>query len=236
MLCQFFLHIHRTLEHCNRLILPLNPEKKDIVFSRIMVALVEHFIASGDLILPNSSPTDHSHYFSDCFRTLGKIDKLDSNPFLLHNLASSFTQFVLHSGNRNTLIPTDHSFLRGDAVASSEQLLEAVKKVKETHSMEKVLIAYIDWEEWVTMLRMVEQGEKSLTDLSFLQSLCFRATLLSLQTKHQHIINPPQIDQKSLANSCHLPTTVDTPLHSSAISTQMAVTSSQSSVTFVERV
>ncbi|KAK2939822.1 hypothetical protein BLNAU_25268 [Blattamonas nauphoetae] len=65
--CKFFLHIHRTLEQQKRLILPLDPEQNDMVFSRIMVALVEHFVASGDLVLPNSSPTDHSQCFAEFY-------------------------------------------------------------------------------------------------------------------------------------------------------------------------
>ncbi|KAK2945529.1 hypothetical protein BLNAU_19553 [Blattamonas nauphoetae] len=101
-LCTFFLHIHRTLKQHKRLILPLDPEQKDMVFTRIMVTLIKHFVASGDLVLPNSSPTDHSH------------------------------DFVL----------TDHSFLRGYDVDHSEHFLDAVKRIKESTSMETVRIIH----------------------------------------------------------------------------------------------
>ncbi|KAK2947589.1 hypothetical protein BLNAU_17494 [Blattamonas nauphoetae] len=154
-LCHFFLHIHPTLKEQNRLILPPDPEQKDIVFSRIMVALIEHFVASGDLILPNSSPTDHSH----------------------------------------SLTVPNHSFLRWNDAESSEKLLNAVKEIKETHSLETVRNAHSDWKVWMRMMLMVVHGAESLSDLSFLQSRCLRATLLSLQTKHQLRAIPPQTEE-----------------------------------------
>ncbi|KAK2955393.1 hypothetical protein BLNAU_9621 [Blattamonas nauphoetae] len=49
-LCEFFLHIHRTLEQQNRLTIPLDSTQEDVVFARFMIALVDHFVASGDLI------------------------------------------------------------------------------------------------------------------------------------------------------------------------------------------
>ncbi|KAK2947035.1 hypothetical protein BLNAU_18037 [Blattamonas nauphoetae] len=133
-------------------------------------------------------------------------------------ISSSFTRFVLHSDNRHRFVPTEHSLLRGDAVHKSEELLNAVRQVKETHSMEKVHTTYHDWKEWVTMLEMVEKGETSLPDLSFLQSRCLRTTLLSLQTKHQLRANPTPIDKKDFADSCRFPTTADTQLRSTAVS------------------
>ncbi|KAK2943492.1 hypothetical protein BLNAU_21599 [Blattamonas nauphoetae] len=228
MLCQFFLHTHRTLEQQHRLILPLDPKHEDIVFARIMVALVEHFVASGDLILPNSSPTDHSPYFSEWFRNIRFMDNLLSNPFLLHNLASSFTRFVLHPNNRNIFVPAAHSFLCGDAVESSEQLLDAVKKAKETHSMETVRNAFYDWTEWVTMMKTIEKDAAQRSDLSFLQSRCLRSTLLSLQTKHQLRANPTPIEENRFADSCHFTTTTDALLLSSTIATQTDLQSQQS--------
>ncbi|KAK2956354.1 hypothetical protein BLNAU_8721 [Blattamonas nauphoetae] len=161
----FFLHIHRTLEQRNRLIIPLHIKHEDIVFSRFM----------------NVGPS--------------------SSPFLLHNLASSFTQFVLHPDHRNNFIPADHSFLRGDDVEDSEQLLDAVKKVKKSHSMETVRNACFDHFEWVKMMEFIEKDAKFGSDLSFLQSHCFRATLLSLQSKHQLRANPPQPEESNETES-----------------------------------
>ncbi|KAK2955424.1 hypothetical protein BLNAU_9652 [Blattamonas nauphoetae] len=178
-LCEFFLHIHRTLEQQNRLTLPLDPEQKEFVFSRIIVALVDHFVASGDLILPNSSPTDHSQF---------------------------------------SFIPADHSFLRGDGVESSEELLDAVKKIKMTHSKQVVSLAYLDWQEWVTMMETIEKNPKLGRDLSFLQSSCLRTTLLSLQTKHQLIANPLTMNKTTKTDSPPICETDDSSLTSSAIS------------------
>ncbi|KAK2943959.1 hypothetical protein BLNAU_21105 [Blattamonas nauphoetae] len=227
-ICQFFLHIHRTLEQQNRLILPLDPEQEDIVFAHIMVALVEHFVASGDLILPNSSPTDHFLYFSECYRKLNRMYNLNSNPFVPDNLATSFAQFVLRPNNHNSFVPAEHSFLRRNTIESSERLRDAVRKVDETHSMEIVQTAYFDWREWQMMTVMVEKGDTSLTDHSFLQSRCLRSTLLSLQTKHQLRAYRNQIEENNFADSCQLQTTGDIPLISSAITTQTALPSSQS--------
>ncbi|KAK2953898.1 putative CAMK/CDPK protein kinase [Blattamonas nauphoetae] len=159
-LCQFFLHIHRTLKQYNRLILPLDPEQDDIVFANIMVALVEHFVASGDFILPNSSPADHLQYFAKRYREINRT-----------------------------------------RISSIKQVRNAVKKVKETHSMEKVQNSYFDWKEWVTMMETIEKDVTRETDLSFLQSRCLRATLLSLQTKHQLRAHPPQTEEKNQADS-----------------------------------
>ncbi|KAK2941026.1 hypothetical protein BLNAU_24055 [Blattamonas nauphoetae] len=136
------------------------------------------------------------------------MDNLLSNPFLLHNLASSFTRFVLHPNNRNIFVPAAHSFLCGDAVESSEQLLDAVKKAKETHSMETVRNAFYDWTEWVTMMKTIEKDAAQRSDLSFLQSRCLRSTL-SLQTKHQLRANPTPIEENRFADSCHFTTTTD---------------------------
>ncbi|KAK2950618.1 hypothetical protein BLNAU_14424 [Blattamonas nauphoetae] len=186
MLCTCFQYLCRTLTDQNRLILPLNPEQKEIVFSRIMVALVEHFVASGDLILPNSSPQDHSQYFSEWFHLLGRSDDRSQDPFLIHNLSTLFALSVLQSSPQNVFIPAKHSFLCGDEVESSEQLFDAVKKIKETHSIDIAWNAYYDWAEWEMMLWELK------TDTSFLQSRCLRSTLLSLQTKHQLIANTHQ--------------------------------------------
>ncbi|KAK2946815.1 hypothetical protein BLNAU_18273 [Blattamonas nauphoetae] len=93
-----------------------------------------------------------------------------------------------------SFLPSPHSFLNGDRVNDSQQLLNVAKKIKETLSMETVRNAYYDWKEWVTMMETVEKGA---SDLSFLQSRCFRTTLLSLQTKHQLRANPPQTEENS---------------------------------------
>ncbi|KAK2955133.1 hypothetical protein BLNAU_9862 [Blattamonas nauphoetae] len=170
-LCEFFLDIHRTFQHKNRLTLPLDPEQEDIVFARIMVALIQHFVASGDLKLLNSSPTDH-------FQSLTDFDDIDH----------------------------------------SEQLLLTVRQVKETLSLEAVRNDYFDWKEWVTMMEMVEQGVVSLSDLSFLQSRCFRSTLETLQTKHQHRSNlshigeysqTPSVSDKLSTYATHVPSEID---------------------------
>ncbi|KAK2949920.1 hypothetical protein BLNAU_15149 [Blattamonas nauphoetae] len=95
--------------------------------------------------------------------------------------------------------------------------------------MEIVQSSYFDWAEWVTMLVMVEKGERSLTDHSFLQSRCLRSTLLSLQTKHQLRANPTQIEENHFADSCRLPTTAGIPLLSSALANQPPLPSSDSS-------
>ncbi|KAK2944386.1 hypothetical protein BLNAU_20688 [Blattamonas nauphoetae] len=219
MFSKFFLRIFRILTHRHRLLLPLDPKHEDIVFAHIMVTLVEHFVASGDLILPDSSPTDLLPVFTEFFRTFFKKRNRKSNPFLIHNLASSFAQVVLRRDIRNIFRFSDHSFLRGDAVESSEQLLDAVKKVKETLSLEKVQTAFFDWKEWVKMLETIEKDATQTTDHSILQSRCLRATLLSLQKKHQLRANPTQNEKNRFADSCRLPTTTttDTPLISSAI-------------------
>ncbi|KAK2951770.1 hypothetical protein BLNAU_13263 [Blattamonas nauphoetae] len=193
----FFLHIRRTLERLYRLILPLNDVREDIVFAQIMVALVEHFVASGDLILQNSSPTDHSQYFAECYRNLDKNNSLFSNPNLPNHIVSLFIRFVLRPDNHSSFVVSDHSFLRGVDAEHSTQLLDVVKKLKGIHSLEILTAACYDWGEWVTMLEMVERSVESVRDLSFLQSPCFRRTLLSLQTKHQLHANTPQIEEKS---------------------------------------
>ncbi|KAK2954212.1 hypothetical protein BLNAU_10867 [Blattamonas nauphoetae] len=230
-LCKFFLHIHRTLEQLNRLILPLDNKQLDIVFSRIMVALVEHFVASGNLILPNSSPTDLSPDFAEHFLVNYEKDLPFSNPFLVHKLSASFTH---------------QSFLRGNDVEYSEDLLDAVKKIKETHSLETVQNAFFDWTEWVKMMEVVKQRVFSLSDLSFLQSRCLRATLLSLQTKHQLRANPLRIEETNetesssneISTSTRLSSVIDVTWNlmnvsssglSSAISTQTSLPSEQSS-------
>ncbi|KAK2953866.1 hypothetical protein BLNAU_11126 [Blattamonas nauphoetae] len=196
-LCQFFLHIHRTLKQHNRLILPLDYKQEDIVFARIMVALVEHFVASGDLILPHSSPTDLFQYFVNCFVCIDKTRTPSANPFFIKNIAAVFAFVILLPKNRQHCRPTVHSFLLGDHVELSEQLLDAVKKVKETHSMEKVQNSYFDWKEWVTMMETIEQDVTRENNLSILQSRCLRATLLSLQTKHQLRANTTSIYETS---------------------------------------
>ncbi|KAK2946275.1 hypothetical protein BLNAU_18796 [Blattamonas nauphoetae] len=162
-----------------------------------MVALVEHFVASGDLILPNSSPADHSLYFAECFRRHDKTNSLLSNPNLPNNIVSLFTDFVLRPNNHSSFVVSDHSFLRGVDVDHSAQLLDVVTKFNGIHSLEILTAACCDWGEWVTTLEMVDRGVESLSDLSFLQSPCFRRTLFSLQTKHQHRANTPQIEEKS---------------------------------------
>ncbi|KAK2955064.1 hypothetical protein BLNAU_9995 [Blattamonas nauphoetae] len=161
-LCQFFLQTHRTLQQQYRLILPLDPEQKDIVFANIMVALIEHFVASGDLHLPNSSPQDCSKHFVQYYHQ--------------------------------------------DDVENSEYLLDAIQEVRKTHSLDAVWHAFYDWKEWVTMLEMVEQN---MTDLSFLQSPCLRATLEALQSKHQIRANPPQHEESIQTNTPPDQTTTD---------------------------
>ncbi|KAK2963423.1 hypothetical protein BLNAU_1464 [Blattamonas nauphoetae] len=200
MLCQFFLHQCRTLNQLNRLTIPLDPKQEDIVFSRIMVALVEHFVASGDLILPTSSPSDHFQYFAECFRQVREYADFSVDPSLIDHLAPLFVLLVLHNNNLS-FFPAENSFLCGDAVESSEELLDAVKKVKETHSLETVRNDYFDWTEWVRMMEMVELGVVTLTDLSFLQSDCFRAALLSLQTKHQLRVIPHPFEANNETSS-----------------------------------
>ncbi|KAK2955379.1 hypothetical protein BLNAU_9607 [Blattamonas nauphoetae] len=216
-LCKFFLHIHRTLLHQNRLILPLDLKQRDVVFSRIMVALIEHFVASGDLILQNSSPTDHSQSFANFYQFLEENIGESSAVFLPHILALFFTRFVIHPNSRY-LILTDHSFLRGDDVQCSEQLLDAVKKIKDTHSHETVQIAFFDSTEWMTMMEAIEKDATLGNDLSFLQSRCLRPTLLSLQTKHQLIVNPPQIEENCAPDSPPFCMPDDLSLRSQAIS------------------
>ncbi|KAK2951538.1 hypothetical protein BLNAU_13560 [Blattamonas nauphoetae] len=197
MLCQFFLHIHQSLSQQTRLALPLDPERTDIVFARLMVALVEHFVASGDLILPNTSPIEQEPFFAGLYPQISETEVTPLDTFYLHNLALLFSQIVHHPDNRHRFVPSNRLLLCGDAVESSEHIRNAVKQVKKAHSLETVRNAYYDWEEWMIMMEIVKQGVASLTDISFLQSRCFRATLLSLQTKHQHIVNPPPIEENS---------------------------------------
>ncbi|KAK2955903.1 hypothetical protein BLNAU_9063 [Blattamonas nauphoetae] len=196
----FFLDIHRTLDQTKRLILPLDYNNQALVYSRIMVALLEHFIASGDLILPDSSPHDHFQYFLDFYHR-----SFQMNPrtlfYLTKPLAGVFCHTVLSPSKSNCFVPTPHSFLRGSDVERSEKLLIAVEKVQETHSLKIVQNLHFDWKEWVTMMEMVEKGVTALTDLSFLQSRCFRPTLEALQAKHQNRANPPRIEENSRAES-----------------------------------
>ncbi|KAK2955705.1 hypothetical protein BLNAU_9395 [Blattamonas nauphoetae] len=193
-----------------------------------MVSLVEHFVASGDLILPNSYLKDHSQYFAECYRDLEWNGDPSSFPFLIPNLAASFTRFVLHHNNRSYFIPAGHSFLRRDDVDYSEELLDAVKKIKVTRSPNAVLNAYYDWIEWVKMLETIEKDATIGTDLSFLQSRCLRATLLSLQTKHQLRANPTHIEgtneTESLSNQ--MITSVHPPPFDSDLSINVTTTSS----------
>ncbi|KAK2951248.1 hypothetical protein BLNAU_13864 [Blattamonas nauphoetae] len=195
----FFLDIHRTLNQSKRLILPLD-DHVGVVCSRIMVALLEHFIASGDIILPDSSPHDYFPYFLEFYN-----DCIEHHPRTLFHLTNSlarlFCVFVDSHSKRRDFVLTPHSFLLGAQAETSEKLLEVVDKVKETHSLEVVRNLHFDWKEWVTMMEMVEQGVTALTDLSFLQSRCFRPTLEALQVKHQHIIKPPQNEESSRAES-----------------------------------
>ncbi|KAK2954229.1 hypothetical protein BLNAU_10884 [Blattamonas nauphoetae] len=245
-LCRFFLHIHQTLEHNNRLILPLDPKQLDLVISRLMVVLVEQFVESGDLNLQNLSPTDLSQYFKGLFHDFYETDNPSSFLFLIHNLTTFFTRFVHHPDNRSNFIPAEHSFLRGNDVEYSEELRDAVKRIKETHSYKAVQNTYYDWAEWVTMMEMVKQRVFSLNDLSFLQSRCFRATLLSLQTKHQLRANPLNIEETNetesssdeISTSTRLPSVIDVTWNlmdvapsqlSTSISTQTALPSQQSS-------
>ncbi|KAK2955130.1 hypothetical protein BLNAU_9859 [Blattamonas nauphoetae] len=166
-ICQFFLHIHRTLEQQNRLTLPLDPEEEHIVFARIMVALVEHFVASGDLILPNPSPTYYSQFFETMYLQLKATAREPLNLFLLKNLAMSFKSLVRIPHLRHSFVPTDNSFLCRKKFQHSDQFLDVVKNIKETHSLEAVRNAHYDWKEWMTMMELVGQG---VSDLSFLQS------------------------------------------------------------------
>ncbi|KAK2940785.1 hypothetical protein BLNAU_24299 [Blattamonas nauphoetae] len=53
-----------------------------------------------------------------------------------------FTRFVLHHDNRSDFVLTDHSFLRGYDVDHSEHFLDAVKRIKESTSMETVRIIH----------------------------------------------------------------------------------------------
>ncbi|KAK2950187.1 hypothetical protein BLNAU_14873 [Blattamonas nauphoetae] len=200
-LCHFFLHIHRTLEQQTRLIIPVDPKQEYLVFARIMLALIDYFVASGDLILQLSSRTDQLQILVDSYFKLGEIELLLSNPFLPRHLAYSFTIILRLPRCRRFFIPTNHSFLCGNADFTSDKLLEAVKQINEHISMEIVQREYCDWKEWVTMMEMVEEGVVSLSDLSFLQSRCLRASLLSLQTKHQHIVNPTQIREDNQTDS-----------------------------------
>ncbi|KAK2948634.1 hypothetical protein BLNAU_16453 [Blattamonas nauphoetae] len=198
-LSSFFFDIHRTLDQTMRLILPLD-HSIQAVCSRILVALLEHFIASGDLILPDSSPHDHFQYFLDFYRGYYELDPRTLF-HLTEPLAQAFCHAVLSPSKFDSFVPTPHSFLRGSDVAKSAQLLNAVDKVKETRSLEVVRNLHFDWEEWVTMMEMVEKGVTSLTDLSFLQSRCFRPTLEALQVKHQNRANPPRFEENSRAES-----------------------------------
>ncbi|KAK2952958.1 hypothetical protein BLNAU_12134 [Blattamonas nauphoetae] len=260
MLCQFFLHIYRSLKQLNRFFFPLHYKQEDMVFARIMTPLVEHFVASGDLILQKSSPQDHSHYFANFFCGLDKKKIAYSNPFLSQNLAALFARYVLHPNNCDSFILPDHSFLRGNNVKSSEKLLDVVKKIKETHSLEGVRNAHYDWKEWVKLMEKVKMGVESLNDISFLQSRCFRAALLSLQTKHQLRAKRHRIKKNSFADTYsfrttddpsffsttissftnltlnhhssfhHLPSSADSSSYTSTISTQTSLPTQQSSV------
>ncbi|KAK2961643.1 hypothetical protein BLNAU_3441 [Blattamonas nauphoetae] len=232
-LCRFFLRIHRTLEQQNRLILPLDPEKHNIVFSHIMNALVDHFVASGDLILLNSSPQDRLMFLGEWYVQFGKM-LFFSNPFVPHNLAFMFTQLVLHDPlSRNLFIPAQSSFLHRDNSESSEQLLSAVKKVPETHSLEIVRDVYFDWKEWMAMMETLENDDALGTDLSFLQSRCLRSTLLSLQMKCQHIVHISHIEEQSLPVSVtdnlstlttHPPTEIEATWHLSVDDSSQSLT------------
>ncbi|KAK2955381.1 hypothetical protein BLNAU_9609 [Blattamonas nauphoetae] len=230
-LCKFFLHIHRTLEITNRFILPFDYTQQDIVFARFMVALVEECVSSNKLILPNSSPHDHFQSFVEFYQQLCETDGFYTNSFLPHTLAASFTRFVLQPDRRSSFILPDHSFLRsGDAVEYSNELLDAVKKIKVTHSLEGVRNVYFDWTEWVTMMETIEKDATLGSDLSFLQSRYLRATLLSLQTKNQHIVNPSPIEENSESDSLPFLITGDhSNFSSSAISTEITLPSEQSS-------
>ncbi|KAK2955152.1 hypothetical protein BLNAU_9881 [Blattamonas nauphoetae] len=238
ILSSLFLDIHRTLERQKRLILPLEFKDTAVVYSRLMVALVEHFVASGDLIVQNMSPNQLSQYFVAVVHRFLELH----GEFVLSlniNLANLFCVSVLSPLVRNYFVQTNHSYLCGDDLESSEQLLDAVDHFKETHSMETIQNLYYDWKEWVTMMLMVVQGAESLTDLSFLQSRCFRSTLLSLQTKHQFIINPSEMKESTQMESssedlryeqARLPFRSDCSLHSlSSLSTETQFPSHSSS-------
>ncbi|KAK2963576.1 hypothetical protein BLNAU_1619 [Blattamonas nauphoetae] len=218
-LCRFFLDIHRTLAPLNRLTAPLHPDQEDIVFARIMIALVELFVASGDLILPNSPPKDHlQYYFADYFHQCINSGIPPSCLFFAPFLVEAFSSTVLGSNVRHDFVPVQQSFLNGEKVGYFEQLLDAVKKVKETHSLEAVRNTYFDWKEWLTMMAMVDSDVRSLNDLSFLQSRCFRRTLLSLQTKHQLRATASQTGENNETDSTPFWMPDNLSLHSRAIS------------------
>ncbi|KAK2960017.1 hypothetical protein BLNAU_4900 [Blattamonas nauphoetae] len=133
-------------------------------------------------------------------------------------------------------------------------LLSAVKNLLETHSLEIVRDVYFDWKEWVTMMETIEKDATLGTDLSFLQSRCLRSTLLSLQTKYQHIVHISHIEEQSLTESVsdnlstfttHPPTEIEATWHlsvndssqsllSPSISTQTSLPTSDSSTVTVD--
>ncbi|KAK2955707.1 hypothetical protein BLNAU_9397 [Blattamonas nauphoetae] len=246
-LCSFFLHIHRTLIHNNLLIIPLDPDDRNIVFARLMVALVEHFVASGDLILPNSSPSDHSQSFSAHFRLLSEYKIPQYDPLYVINLAAAFINFIRISEHRINFILPNHSFLLRDGIIFSEELLDVVKTIKETHSLDTAQNVFYDWTEWVKMMETIEKDATLGRDLSFLQSRCLRASLLSLHSKHQLRANPPQTEESNEAESSsneivtsitRSPSVIDVTWNlmdvgssqfSTAISTQTSLPSDQSS-------
>ncbi|KAK2960296.1 hypothetical protein BLNAU_4849 [Blattamonas nauphoetae] len=160
-LSKFFLDTHRTLVDQKRLIPPLDYKETTLVYSRIMVALVEHFVASGDLILKNPSPTDHFQYFELVIHKF--LEQHHLMGITLPGVIGQLFVYEIQSPSaQDFFIPTQNSFLCGNQVEHSDQFLDAVRQVKEKHSMEVVIKLYFDWKEWVTMMEMVEKGETTL--------------------------------------------------------------------------
>ncbi|KAK2955949.1 hypothetical protein BLNAU_9109 [Blattamonas nauphoetae] len=231
----FVMNIYRTLDQTNRLSLPIDYEDTVFVYSRLMVALLNHFVTSGDLILQNSIPLDHVQTIVDvvAFFLMNDQHLELSNKIIL---AGVFNKILLEISKHDCVIQTAYLVRCEDDFEFSEQFVEGLNEVKKQHSMEVVRNLFFDWKEWVTMMEMVEKGVISLTDLSFLQSRCFRPTLEVLQVKYQNRANPPRIEEGIRAESsleelqARLPFRSDSSLHSiSSLSTETQLPSQHSS-------
>ncbi|KAK2947728.1 hypothetical protein BLNAU_17328 [Blattamonas nauphoetae] len=195
VICELFLTSLLILEDLHSLNSPVDPDNRPLIMNRIMVDILDSFVASKDIVFPKETEVAYFDAIIEVIPELHANFGRESMTIIHAQIRRTFARLVVQFSQAGQWILPEHSLFRQKDVENSKEFVDAVKDALKRYSKEKVREEFDSFEGWKGLMRKIVANEETVCDISFLRTWIFRPTLTSLLSKHQHLMSlrPPSL-------------------------------------------
>ncbi|KAK2953418.1 hypothetical protein BLNAU_11704 [Blattamonas nauphoetae] len=189
VICELFLTALLILEDRHSLDSPPDPDDHRLIFARMMVDILDSFVASNDIVPLQESSSDFIKIGFELWHALQRNVRNESRVMSLQAIRPLIVGIVQQFSQSGQWIVPEHSLFRQKDVKNSTELVDVVKDALKQYSKEKVREEFDSFEGWKGLMRKIVANEETVCDISFLRNWIFRPTLTSLLSKHQQLMS-----------------------------------------------